>query len=493
MNSDHRTTRLDLARLTERRRWITAIALIVTAGAVIRCLAVIDDFWLDEIWSLTMAMNASSVWEILQTAHDNNHHLNTLFLYLLGPRDGWIPYRWLSLVCGMGTIILGLLLGLRRGRLVALTTGLLLSLSFFMIVYSTEARGYSPAGFFALLCFLVLEKALERETCVRVLLWGALVILGFSSHFSFGIFYLAALAWSAIHCLRSSRGYREWVFRWARLHALPLVYLVFLYLLVLRRLHVGGGPEWNWAQVLDETIGWSIGYPLGVVPLIVPALGLMAALTWDAWKEQKEGSSEWVFYAFVILLSPIATLIVSRPDYLFPRYFFISIVFLLIMLARCIARVAAKGRAGRIVAALLVGVFCVGNGSHIVPFLRYGRGQYGDAIRYMAENTQVPVVSVASDHDFRNRMVVNFHARSVLPDKKIVYCEMQRVPSEGVNWILTHSQARNPQSPQVLRLPTGHFYTLRKEFRHYGPSGWHWFLYERVPPSSRYTGGAKAN
>jgi len=481
MGTDHHTPSLGAAFFTNRRRWITAVALILATGAILRCFAITDDFWLDEIWSLSIAMKAGSAWEVFEMAHDNNHLLNTLFLYVLGPRDDWIPYRCLSLVCGLGTVVLGFFLGLRWGRVVGLVTGLLFSVSFLMIVYSTEARGYGPAAFFSLASFFVLELTLQRQTLARVLGFGVLVILGFSSHFTCAAFYIAALAWSATRYLQSQIGLRAAIVRWAGLHALPVVYLIILYLLVLRRLRIGGGPEWTLGQVVDELMAWSLGYPPGVVPILLPVLALLAALAWDSWELRKEGADEWVFHVFVILLAPIVTLVLLRPDYLFPRYFFVSLGFLFLVLARCIARIGKRGRAGAMVALSFVGLFCVGNAFHIGLFLKYGRGNYGDALQYMAENSQETVVTVASDHDFRNQMVVNYHKRFLRSGKEIVYYEQTSFPRQGVHWILTHSQALHPNAPSFLMLPTGHVYVLRRQFPYYGPSGWHWFVYEKKP------------
>ena len=479
MRSEDQSRCPDATLLADPRRWISVLILILAAGAVLRWVAITDDFWLDEIWSLSMAAQADSAWDIFEKAHDNNHHLNTLFLYLLGPRDDWIPYRCLSLVCGLGTTILGVLIGLRRGRPAGLVTGLLLSVAFLMIVYSTEARGYGPAAFFAMASFLVLDHVLERETVARVLGFGVLVILGFSSHFSFGAFFIAALVWSATRYLRLRMGMRAAVFRWARLHALPGVYLVALYFLVLRRLRVGGGPEWTLGQVLDELMAWSLGYPPGVVPVFLPMFVLLAVLAWDAWAFGQKRSDEWVFHVFVILVAPVLTLLLLRPECLFPRYFLISVSFLLLLLARRITSIAERGRGGTMVAFLLVGLFCVGNASHIHPFLRHGRGHYGDALRYVTENSREATIKVASDHDFRNRMVVNYHKRFLGPDKEIVYYEHREFPRQGVHWFLTHSQALCPKPPRGLALPTGHLYDLRREFPYYGPSGWHWFVYEK--------------
>ena len=64
--------------------WVAA--LFATALRV----AVIDnDLWLDEVWSVQHAASVESPAEIFFSLHhDNNHHLNTLWLWLCGPDAG---------------------------------------------------------------------------------------------------------------------------------------------------------------------------------------------------------------------------------------------------------------------------------------------------------------------------------------------------------------------------------------------------------------------
>jgi len=99
----------------------------------------------------------------------------------------------------------------------------------------------------------------------------------------------------------------------------------------------------------------------------------------------------------------------------------------------------------------------------------------------MAENSQEATVRLASDHDFRNGMVVNYHKRFLRSAKEIVYFEQRHFPPQGVHWFLTHSQDLAPNPPRGLILPTGHVYELRRELPHYGPSGWRWCVYEKRP------------
>lgn len=56
-----------------------------------------------------------------------------------------------------------------------------------------------------------------------------------------------------------------------------------------------------------------------------------------------------------------------------------------------------------------------------MEFLKNGRGHYLDAVMYLAEHTKDKIITVGSDHDFRNEMVLSFYAKYLPSGKEIVY------------------------------------------------------------------------
>src|SRR5262245_32744879 len=130
-----------------RRTGPLVFASLVLAAAALRVRALYTDFWLDEIFSLDgLARHATSVWDIFfSTAlkHDNNHHLNTLVLYVLRDRDSWVTMRVPAFVAGLIVVALAFVIARRRSSIEGLFAGALVACSFTMAVYSTEARGYA--------------------------------------------------------------------------------------------------------------------------------------------------------------------------------------------------------------------------------------------------------------------------------------------------------------------------------------------------------------
>ena len=121
--------------------------------------AATGDLWLDEIWSIFFSESAKSPWEIVSLyKHDNNHLLNTFYLYAIGRQDTLIFYRLLSMAAGVGSSYLLTTIARKRGELESIFVLLLAGFSYPLILYFSEARGYAPAIFFALLSlFLLIE------------------------------------------------------------------------------------------------------------------------------------------------------------------------------------------------------------------------------------------------------------------------------------------------------------------------------------------------
>jgi hypothetical protein len=126
------------------------VALCMVVGAVLRYRALWTDFSQDEIWSLTLVQGLASPLDVLtRIHHDNNHVLNSLFLYLLGDRADWTTYRLFAFGCGIAAIAFAAWIAAEDGGLAAVTASLLFAVSFLFVTYSSEARGYAPAVAFA--------------------------------------------------------------------------------------------------------------------------------------------------------------------------------------------------------------------------------------------------------------------------------------------------------------------------------------------------------
>jgi uncharacterized membrane protein len=152
------------AHAARRRRLIIlgACAVVVIAG-VLQVLAARGDLWFDEIWSLRLAEKVDSAVEIVTILiRDNNHILNTLWMYTVGDPSWLMIYRLPAVSAGVGAVVLSGLIARRWGTTAAVLGLVLTGLSYPLVHYSSEARGYAPAVFFGFAALLSLDRFLMR-------------------------------------------------------------------------------------------------------------------------------------------------------------------------------------------------------------------------------------------------------------------------------------------------------------------------------------------
>lgn len=126
-------------------------------GLTLRVGGSTGELWLDEIWSLALAAQLKSASQIFTIHHDNNHYLISLWMLFCGVRKAWWLYRVPSILAGMGAALAAIRIGWRQSRETAFVAGLLISLSYLAVFYSSEARGYAIACCMALVGYDCME------------------------------------------------------------------------------------------------------------------------------------------------------------------------------------------------------------------------------------------------------------------------------------------------------------------------------------------------
>ncbi|UCG31778.1 MAG: glycosyltransferase family 39 protein [Phycisphaerales bacterium] len=472
--------------LKPRFRWTafsyTGVALglaaITLLAGLLRWYACLDDFWLDEIWSLNHAVSVSSPLHILtRIHHDNNHILNTAYMYVLGDQDYWPVYRLPALITGTLTVVLAALLTLSRDRVEAISAALLVGFSYLFVFYSSEARGYAPAVFFALLGYWTIGRFLERKSWLAAGLFSLAAVCGFLSHLTFVHFYVGALVWSIYGLLRQRLGLGRTLVYGLSCHALPILFFALLYYVDIRHIAVGGGPLRPWAAVLSQAVAVTLGAPttgpLAHVANLAAGLLVLTGLLLLA----HAGSGRWLFFANVLLISPALMFLVARPEFLHMRYFLVSLCFFLLLLAHLLARCWRRGAVGKLLYVSILVAVGIGNAGHMARFRHGGRGEYLAALRYMAAQTAGPVIEIGGDSEFRNKTLIDFYQRHLPADKEVRYYRPEEWPPGGPEWHIIHRQQPEYQPKTELETFYGIHYVLAREFRYSGLSGYSWFIY----------------
>jgi len=451
----------------------------VVIGAGLRAAGAFDQFWLDEIWSLKMVRSVDSPLGILtRLTHDNNHPLNSLYLWLVGPTSNWVLYRGLAVVSSIGALLLVVRLTRGRPPLEALAAVALAALSYPLVVYGSEARGYAPAMLCALAALSLFEKARHRSQGGALALFWLALVLGLLAHLTFA-FVLASLFLLALDGGRGRARPAATAAGLARLFLPPLLVSGALYYPYLRGLGLGDAPREPLWVVLRQWMALVAGAPSEGTPGTVAALivtGLLGAGAAWAWRE---GDRDRAFHLAILLLPPLVA-VALRPPFLIVRYFMVAVPFLILLVARTLHRVAARGPRGRWLSAALLASFLVGSAAQVFVFLRVGRGHYREVVDHMLASTPGDEVSVTSDHDFRNRMMLSYYVPYGTPPKRVVYTPLAAVPPEGTEWLIRHSLERDPRPPAESRVGD-----LRYQLVYRAPffgelSGFHWFLYRRT-------------
>jgi len=459
---------------------------VLLAALLLRLPGCFNDFWLDEVWTWYITAQLDSPLEILtEFKHSNNHPLNTLIYYLLGDQQQWFWYRLPSLAAGVASVLLGWLILRNENKCAAFCAALLMSTSYPMIHFSSEARGYALVICFGLSSFFALKSFVRQRRRRWAIAFWISVILGFLSHPMYLHVFVASAVWLIVHLFQTLKNNREIISAYLQCFFVPIIFCVFFYLFFIRPMTIGGGPPYRLIDVLTLTLSLAGGGPadgpaMALIGLLTACL-FLAVVIWM----RRNGRPDWLFYLIVIFLSPAALLTFTPPKVLFVRYFLLSMAFGYLALGCFLADFYRRAGWTKFTVATILILSLLGHALNLFQFLRYGRGQYLQGLHFIADQTQASVITLASDHDFRNAMMVNFYQRYLPGDKKIAYFNQARLPVRGTQWFIAHRLGPMAALPGLITDHFGNPYRLVKTFPYSAMlSGFHWFIYQQQ--SSNY-------
>lgn len=470
---------------TNSHRWqllyVAGCIVIFVVASLVRVRGAMNDLWLDEIWSLDLVREIRSPIEVFtKIHHDNNHYLNSLFMYFTGQRGNWPGYRIPAVVAGCGTVILAWLIGRRRNKAAALFSMLMVAFSYVLVLYSSEARGYGSLIFFSFLCFLSLQSFLDRPRWQAALLFSLGGVLGFLSHLTFVIFLLASVLWFWARSFRIGHSASQVLKNTIGCFGAPALCLLALYLTDIRHMTIGGGIPTSLTKAYAGSLAWTLGVPNLHWTHIVGVITAIAVLTGAVMLFWREKSDIWIFFAAVIVVVPIVLALMRPTEFVFVRYFIVSIAFLLLLLAVVLTWLWERGPVGRVVAGLLLIVYLIGNSYHVGELFQYGRGRITEAIQFMAEHSkQESAVTFGGDHDLRIMFVLRFYLKYMMQEKATQYYGQGMWPVDGLDWVICHQDSFEQPKPPGPQLTDGfgNNYELVRIFPTAPLSGVHWFVY----------------
>jgi hypothetical protein len=454
-----------------------AIVTIAAIGLILRLLGARGDLWLDEIWSFVLLEPLTSIDQIFwRINHDNNHFLNSIYLYLIGADTSPLVQRGLSILLGVGTIIAAGVAAAVRGRWTMIATSLLFAVSYPMVHYGSEARGYAGLVLFTLLSIVLLERRLDDRG--SGIAFAAVILLGFLSHLTMAetvailVTWTAWLIWRRTGSLGKANAEVGPIFTPAFLAVLPLAACMFVGSQVFG-FNVGGASPFSlpaFAQGYGGMIRYLFGLPSWIHDwaCIAAASGLVL-ISAKIWRDRRTS-----LYVIGIVGLPLLMGLAHLPNLEFPRYFIVSATLLLLWAGEMLGRGFGAGGVGRLLAVASLAAILCGSMASLLQFYEYRRGSYAAMVEQMTANG---AATYASNQDFRTAMIVDYFAQRM--GRRASLVSGDKMCGERPAWLILEGAV--DEQPQHLD-PTpacALAYERSDASRNWGLSGLSWTLYRR--------------
>lgn len=471
--------------MAEDRTAIIVLVAIFVIGIGLRVGSLSGDLWVDEIWSLNQiavarASGAGRDWIALYF-HDNTHAVNTAFLTVLGPDAPMWTYRLLSMICGVGTMAVAAAIGWRRAPWEGVLLAGLTALSYPLVHYAGEARGYGPMLLAAYLAFWLLEKFLDRRSAASLAGFVAACLFGFLSHLTFAVVLAGLGLWAAVAIYNQQRSIVSTAARLVPLFGVPLIAAVAYGVIALNNFVIGGVTFVPAAQSVGIMTALTFGLdPAWISPPMTAAAFGLAGVAGIAWLGLN-GDRRWPVFLVVVIVFPLGAILAERQPYVLPRYLLAAAPFALILASHGLAVLWAHKGWKRALSGLLIAAFCLGNASLLSDFFRAGRGNYGAAIADMAAAT-AGTIRVAGAPAFSVGTMFRYHVRRLGLGRRFQFVAKRGQTKKPADWfILGYLDALN--APPELTRPAASgpsaAYGLVSVYPHWGLSGDTWAVYRR--------------
>jgi hypothetical protein len=478
-----------LPRFLISARSATAASLILMLALVLRILGARGELWLDELWSFRLIDEMQKRHDIFfGMVADNNHYLNTLYLYLVGADAPILLQRALSIVIGTITVAVAAL-AVRPTKAGPLCAMLLFATSYPMVNYGSEARGYAGLILMMLLAILLTERAAAGSKTHRFRL-GLVNVIGVMFQPIMMGAVGASMGWTAwlnrptgtvnARTLLGTALVTLRTFSWTVRLLIP-----FAALIAFSVLHAGGyriaGPIPFSMELYLAGYGGIFHSLLGLPDLFQTWpkpnwVGLIIAAFVTAAACKASGDRNRIaFYLIFVIGLPLTMAVVHMPNVVYPRYYLASGIVFLLMLADLFAWGWARGGVWRSVAVVLLAAIIVGNSNGIVHLICDGRDQSAAMMRMIGGSGPV---TVTSNQDLRNRPVVEFMAKHL--DLPVTYVLSDDICTAQPEWLLSSWFQEEPETLDTGPLGCNTVFKKQASFPQWGLSGLPWTVYRIV-------------
>ncbi len=466
------------------RTFRCAAAAILLLALALRLIAARGDLWLDEIWTLTLLRPLTSPDQIFWKVNsDNNHFLNSLWMSGLGPYRSPLLYRLPAVVLGVAGVGTAGYWARRHGRFAALVAMLLFAVPYSLVDFGAEARGYAGFILFTIMALICVEAALEGKP-VRARL-GLAMLLGVLCHLLMFVTAFALACWAFWADYRRSGKLSDAILFTARLFAVAFVLMLpvfceIMLAVVHHRFGMGVGRPLPFEpglllRVYGRIVEASTALPFAENPLIYVALAIMAVLL--RYRSGPRDDVRPVFYVVAVVVVPGMLLLGQVPNTGQPRFFLLSALALLLLIADCAGEQWRSGSVPRRIATLVaLAIILAGDGLLLARFLSDGRGHYAAAMQSMAS---AGPARYFADPKTRNPIVEDYYIQR--DHLALTYVAQDGWCAAPPQYLLVYQRGHGAPDPQVTAGPPecpGVFASPRL-FAQWGFGGTPWIVYRR--------------
>jgi hypothetical protein len=458
------------------KRGLALLTALILGGLILRLCAARGGLWIDEAWSVLYANQATPFLGVFsQIHHDNNHHLNTLWLQLVGMGAPSFLMRGLSIVTSTATIGVVAMISLRRGVTASLATAAIFALSPILVLYGSEARGYAPMLFcLSLAVWLALDWRDAPEAELRTGQLALVTTLGAFSHLMMApaIFLIAAWGWLSVRVRFGAVGS---VKRSAAMFGLPVFAVLCVAGVILGSaqlvaggLQVGSSTPFTW-DLFNGALGELATLSSGLGAYGAFGLWGLAAIAMLVVARSRQIP---LLYLVLILGLPIAVALLHPGNSQFARYYLVSAFGLLMLAGDRIGALIRDGGWRRWLGAAALSAILGGSALQDRALIAIGRGHNERAVEAMMkikprsatvllahERAQAILKVAAAQHSYD----IKTHAGSCIP-ADFLFVERDR----GV-----------PVGDAVVRCRIAWRVIASDDAA--GPSGQDWTLYAPIP------------
>lgn len=454
------------------------------AGLALRLFGAAGQLTLDEVWSLDLTAGAHSALNLFGITEDNNHLLQSLFFYVLGPQQPFFVYRALSLAAGILAPLI--IINRKKNSSTNWPAAAAVLLGPLFVSISCVGRGYAPLILFSLIGLRALERFLHSNSTAGWLLFQLSVVLGLLSQSMFAIFYAAVLCSSAVH-LYSRMEHAEARRTFVKLHLLPLLFFTAWMVLFIAPLQLRGGEPVNYISALlaayETPLGGGGSIPAGdwtraLPDLLIALLAASIALN-EITRCAKTNPAEAVFFIVAIFAAPLAFLLITRPSVTAGRHFIIASLAATLLLGRTTTRWLAGSKRQRVIGLLVCFIFFLNSVPRLVDFSIYRHGDYAGAVTFVARHAPDQRTTVGAENDFRVQKLLGFYWPRLTQQVALELVKRSEWTKTSPDWVIIDRAAQQKPPRIMWRTPNGAVYRLAQVFPASQLLGCSWYLFRK--------------